>query len=143
MLIAKTFFLMFKCRASVKNLLIFVVRNVYSRHCVLNLERNDFLGILSTASSRFKSGLTGHLYRTKRLTLPNRTNFCKTFCKPLKNFYFCSSIKRGSRILSDSSLTGAKSWNMKLLGATSSSSFTSLQCVEQLSTGVTSPYCHS
>jgi len=86
---------MYKCHASVKNLLIFVVFNVYSRHCALNLERNDFLGIILTASSRFKSGHTDRLYRTKHLTLPNRTNFCKNVCKTLKNVYLCSCIKRG------------------------------------------------
>jgi len=57
---SENFFKMYKCHASVKNLLC----NVYSRQCVLNLERNDFLGILSTAPSRFKPGFTGRLYRT-------------------------------------------------------------------------------
>jgi hypothetical protein len=34
-------FKMYKYHASVSNLLIFFVRDVYSGHCELNLERND------------------------------------------------------------------------------------------------------
>jgi hypothetical protein len=83
---SENFFKMYKFHASVKNLLISVVRNIYSRHCVLNLERNNFLGIFSTASSRFKSGITGLLDRTKCLTLPSRTIFFKTLCKTLQKF---------------------------------------------------------
>jgi hypothetical protein len=82
--------------------------NIYSRHCVLNLESKDFLRNIATASSRFKSALSNRLHRKTRVTLSKRNNFCKILCKQIKNFYLWFCIKGDCSIHLSSCLMGAK-----------------------------------